>query len=64
MTIKARLARLEGRAPGRQKIYVWGNDGETSDEAVARLYPAGEPKNVELIIMCWADDPAIAPLTQ
>ena len=58
MTIKARLARLEARAPGREKVYGFADDGITHDEAVARQFQDAPPKHVEVIILCWADDPA------
>ena len=53
MTITTRLARLEARTSEPRKVYVWKDDHETPDEAMSRLYPAGPPKDAEVILLVW-----------
>ena len=51
--IDARLSKLERRRTGQTK-YVFANAGETTDEAISRVYPDGEPPNV--VVLRWMEE--------
>jgi hypothetical protein len=50
-----RVAKLEQeRRPAARVLYVWCNaPTETTDEAIARSFPAGVPADTRLVIFSW-----------
>jgi hypothetical protein len=50
-----RLTKLEQeRRPAANVLYVWRNaPTETTEEAIARAFPDGLPKDAQLVICSW-----------
>jgi hypothetical protein len=59
-TIARRLSALEQAIRPTETAYLWQEDGETAEEAIAHRFPEGVPANLRVNLYRWASTPAEA----
>jgi len=55
--IEQRVSKLEQDVQIGAMCFIWGDVGETADEAISRAFPAGPPGDVTITIFRFAETP-------
>ena len=53
--IEQRVSKLEQDVQVGAMCFIWGDVGETTDEAISRAFPAGPPADVTVTVFRWAE---------
>jgi hypothetical protein len=54
--IERRLAKLEQAVATAGTVHLWAEEGETTEQAIARQFPAGPTENVTVFVYRWATE--------